>query len=111
MPFATPTSSLLVREPVRPARSPNPLSSAVAAIFGVRGLTTEKIVTALGVAAFVDIIILTVEAATIWSVSGLMHLPATMTLVLGLAIFLPAKWLCWKVAQMALRAEAEERAD
>ena len=106
MQLATATSSLLVRPEPRRLRAPTLLQNTVAALFGVRGLSTRAILTALGVAFFVDVIILTVEAATLWSVTGYFHLPVTAALIFAVAIFVPAKWMCWKVAQLSLQAEA-----
>ena len=106
VPYATPTSPLVVRPAACTAHRINPLQATVSRLFGVTGLSDRAILTALGVALFVDVLIVTLEAAAIWSVAGLLHLPATATIVMTLSIFVPAKWLCWYVARLSLEAEA-----
>ena len=107
MTFATPTSPLLVRAQAVTQRPEGFVQTAVARLFGVQGLSTAAIVTAFGIALFIDLEIIAIEAAAIWSVAGYFHLPATATLILAVLLFVPAKWLCWKVAKMALEAERD----
>ena len=107
MPFVTPTSGLLVRPAPRKLRAPAFLQNIAERLFGVRGLSRDAILTALGIAAFVDVIILAVDAATVWSVAGYFHLPVPMTLTLALALSLPAAWACWTVVRLALEAERD----
>ena len=66
------------------------------------------IVTAIGVALFIDVEIVAMAAAAVWAVAGILHLPTVLTVVLALAIGLPAAWACWLVLRTAWRAEMSE---
>ena len=64
-----------------------------------------SLLTVVGIVLFVDVEILAVAAAAVWSIAGLMHLPLEAVVVLAALIGAPALWACWIVARKAWRAE------
>lgn len=69
-----------------------------------RVITLASVAALLSFTLFVDTEVIAVVAATVWSVSTMLHLPLALSAVLAALLAVPALWACIAVAIMAFDA-------